>query len=146
MVEKTSGTPRYGQKTKTLESFPRVCHDPSRWITEVTPRPAAASMIKTKSRCFVRCYGTVFVCQRMLWLPVIFPSFPPVSVMSHADVGKMHVYTLLYSLIFTLLSFSPVAIGSVVTSHAFNSAQKSSSLCSICSRPLCLLCHLAADF
>jgi hypothetical protein len=36
-------TPRYGQKTKTLESFPRVCHDPSRWITEVTPRPAAAA-------------------------------------------------------------------------------------------------------
>jgi hypothetical protein len=36
---------RKTQKTKTLENFPRVCHDPSRWTTEVTPRPAAAASI-----------------------------------------------------------------------------------------------------
>jgi heme oxygenase len=36
---------RKAQKTKTLKNFPRVCHGPSRWTPEVTPRPAAAASI-----------------------------------------------------------------------------------------------------
>jgi hypothetical protein len=40
---------RKAQKTKTLKNFSRVCHDPSRWITKVTPRPAVAASIRRRA-------------------------------------------------------------------------------------------------
>jgi hypothetical protein len=51
VLDKTADSKvRKTQETKTLKNFPRVCHDPSRWTTEVTPRPAAAASIETKGR------------------------------------------------------------------------------------------------